>query len=110
MQHQTSNNITTFLCKANVANCVKSVNTFMANEGAAQHIIINLLECAEIKLAEVLLFVSLSELHRANRKSFVVVTTEVSLDDVPENFMLVPTLQEALDVIEMEEIERDLGF
>ena len=32
------------------------------------------------------------------------------MDDFPDNFNIVPTLQEAEDVIEMENIERDLGF
>jgi hypothetical protein len=32
------------------------------------------------------------------------------MDHVPEELMIVPTYQEAMDVLEMEEIERDLGF
>ncbi len=43
-------------------------------------------------------------------KSFVLVTNSISYEEAPENLSLVPTLQEAKDVIEMEEIERDLGF
>ena len=34
----------------------------------------------------------------------------VDADDFPETFNIVPTLQEAKDVLEMEEIERELGF
>jgi hypothetical protein len=29
---------------------------------------------------------------------------------MPDEIVVVPTLQEAYDIIEMEEIERDLGF
>jgi len=36
------------------------------------------------------------------------VTNKVSYDDVPEEMCVVPTIQEANDLIEMEEIERDL--
>ncbi|CAN0606593.1 unnamed protein product, partial [Ectocarpus sp. 12 AP-2014] len=43
-------------------------------------------------------------------QSFVLVSDKVSYDDVPEEINLVPTLQEARDVVEMEEIERDLGI
>jgi hypothetical protein len=43
-------------------------------------------------------------------KSFVLVTNSISYEEAPENLSLVPTLQEAKDLIEMEEIERDLGF
>jgi hypothetical protein len=34
----------------------------------------------------------------------------VNVDDFPETFNIVPTLVEAEDVIEMENIQRDLGF
>ena len=34
----------------------------------------------------------------------------VDADEVPEEIIVVPTLQEARDIIEMEEIERDLGI
>jgi len=34
----------------------------------------------------------------------------LSYDEVPEEISVVPTLQEAKDLIEMEEIERDLGI
>ena len=48
--------------------------------------------------------------HRATKQSFVIVTNTVNPDDIPEELFVVPTLQEAEDIIEMEEIERDLGF
>jgi hypothetical protein len=38
------------------------------------------------------------------------INDSASMDHVPEELMIVPTHQEALDVLEMEEIERDLGF
>ena len=54
--------------------------------------------------------ISFLEVARKHTKSFVLVSDKVSYDDVPEEINLVPTLQEARDVIEMEEIERDLGL
>ncbi|MDH3323482.1 MAG: ribonuclease Z, partial [Flavobacteriaceae bacterium] len=42
--------------------------------------------------------------------SFVIVSDKVNLDGIPDEIIVVPTMQEAYDVIEMEEIERDLGF
>jgi len=38
------------------------------------------------------------------------VSNKVNLDDVPEALVVVPTIQEAHDMIEMEDMERDLGF
>ena len=35
---------------------------------------------------------------------------EIDIDDFPESINIVPTLQEAKDIMEMEAIERDLGF
>jgi hypothetical protein len=43
-------------------------------------------------------------------KSFVVVVGTMSVSQLPEDIATAPTLQEALDIIEMEEIERDLGY
>ncbi|HAT63224.1 MAG TPA: ribonuclease Z, partial [Flavobacteriaceae bacterium] len=41
---------------------------------------------------------------------FVIVNNAINPDDIPDEMIVVPTLQEAADIIEMEEIERDLGF
>lgn len=60
--------------------------------------------------SDVQLFDSLSEKHRSNKKSFVLVMNHADIDDLEDDIIIVPTLQEAHDVIEMEEIERDLGF
>lgn len=51
-----------------------------------------------------------AEAQRDRKKSFVVVTTAVDISEVPEELNVVPTLGEAEDLIQMEEIERDLGF
>lgn len=51
-----------------------------------------------------------SNTHKATGKSFVVVTNMLSYSQVPETLDVVPTLQEAKDVIEMEDIQRDLGL
>jgi len=73
-----------------------------------ENLIINLFSLSGLTPAELLKFLELSDKHRANKKSFVLVTNKVSYEDVPEELLVVPTLQEAKDIIEMEEIERDL--
>ena len=40
----------------------------------------------------------------------MLVNNHINPDIVPEEIMVVPTIQEAIDVIELEEIQRDLGF
>lgn len=58
----------------------------------------------------ILLFLKYAEEHQNNGTSFVVISKDVTIDDFPETFNIVPTLVEAEDVIEMEDIQRDLGF
>lgn len=57
------------------------------------------------------LFEDLKSKHKSNKKSFVVVFENADFNEIDEeNVIVVPSLQEAFDIIEMEEIERDLGF
>jgi len=74
------------------------------------HLIINLFSFSEITSNDILEFLQLSNTHRAANKSFVLVTNKVEYDQVPDEICLVPTVQEAKDIIEMEEIERDLDL
>lgn len=61
-------------------------------------------------LKDILLFLELSNRHRKAKKSFVLVVKDFDFNEAPDEIVVVPTLQEAHDIIEMEEIERDLGF
>jgi hypothetical protein len=72
------------------------------------HIIVNLFSFSKLTSNDVLEFLELSDVHRKTKKSFVLVTEKVSYDEVPDKIVVVPTIQEAKDIIEMEEIERDL--
>tara|TARA_B110000240_G_C13421924_1_gene419859 strand:+ start:194 stop:526 length:333 start_codon:yes stop_codon:yes gene_type:complete len=57
-----------------------------------------------------LLFLSIAEQKKENGTSFVLVCKTINIDDYPESFNIVPTLLEATDIIEMEAMERELGF
>lgn len=72
------------------------------------HLIVNLFSFSKLMAGDLLEFLQLAETHKKAKKSFVLVTDKVSYDDIPLEINVVPTLQEARDVIEMEEIERDL--
>ncbi len=73
-----------------------------------ENLIINLTAFTNLSPAGAMKFQELSDKHRAGNKSFVLVSDKVTYDDLPEELLVVPTLQEARDLIEMEEIERDL--
>jgi hypothetical protein len=75
-----------------------------------QNLIIDLLPYTNLSLEQLLMFIELSNKHRILNHSFVIVNNALDPDILPDEIMVVPTLLEAQDVIEMEEIERDLGF
>lgn len=75
-----------------------------------ENLVIDLLEFENISAKELLHFLPLSKQHRSDKKSFVIVNKAVNIDEVPEELLVVPTLPEAEDIVQMEEIERDLGF
>lgn len=74
------------------------------------NIIVNLFSFTDLTAGDISEFLLLSKEQQVNKKSFVLVTDKVAYDEVPEEINLVPTLQEAKDLIEMEEIERDLDL
>lgn len=74
------------------------------------NVIINLSVINPISLQDIVEFLEVSNRHRRAKHSFVIVTDQANLDEMPDEIVVVPTLKEAYDVIEMEEIERDLGF
>lgn len=74
------------------------------------NIIVNLTSLKPLTAKDVVEFLQISNLHRKAKHSFVIVTDKIKLDDIPDKLVIVPTMQEAYDIIEMEEIERDLGF
>jgi hypothetical protein len=75
-----------------------------------KNLIIDLLKYDKVTLMDLISFLELSNKHRATKQSFVMVNTALSMDEIPDELLIVPTIQEAQDVIGMEEIERDLGF
>ncbi|MDT0690683.1 ribonuclease Z [Salegentibacter sp. F188] len=80
------------------------------NDFRKKNVVVNLEEYTELQLDEILGFLELSNVHKNGKRSFVIVNNALHMDKVPEELMVVPTLQEAEDVIQMEEVQRDLGF
>jgi len=74
------------------------------------NIILNLTSLRFLSTRDVVEFLQLSNTHRSAKHSFVLVSNKIDLDDIPEELVIVPTLQEAYDIIEMEDMERNLGF
>jgi hypothetical protein len=64
----------------------------------------------DLTLKDIKLFSPLSNNIKKAKKSFVLVISDIDYNAVPDTLTVVPSLLEAKDIIEMEEIERDLGF
>lgn len=75
-----------------------------------QNVVLDLQKYSDFDLQQLLMFLKTSNLHRKTKHSFVMVNQSIDPDVVPFEMVVVPTIQEAEDIIEMEEIERDLGF
>ena len=74
------------------------------------NIIVNLSSLNTLTLDNIIAFLQLSNDHRKSKHSFVLVNDKINLASTPDEIVVVPTLREAYDIIEMEDMERDLGF
>lgn len=79
------------------------------NSYSSANIIVDLTLFQSVSPKELAGFLALAKAQRKAKKSFVIIA-ETDYDKVSDKLVVVPTLQEAHDMIEMEEIERDLGF
>jgi hypothetical protein len=75
-----------------------------------QNIVLELSQNINLQLEELLHFLNISNFHKSTKLSFVIINNAINPDNIPDEMTVVPTLQEAEDIIEMEEIERELGF
>ena len=74
------------------------------------NIIIDIRMHKNLSVKEINSFMPLSKIHKKAKKSFVIVTSDLDHNAVSDKIAVVRSLLEAHDIIEMEEIERDLGF
>ena len=75
-----------------------------------QNIILDLSHTKSLTIAELDLFKDLVESHKIGNKSIIIVSDVIDFNKVPNSLLVVPSVLEAHDMIEMDEIERDLGF
>jgi hypothetical protein len=75
-----------------------------------EHLIVQLSNSFNITKEDFSLLLSISASKKESGISFVIISTSANIDDFPEHFNITPTLQEARDILEMEAMERELGF
>jgi len=74
------------------------------------NIIIDLSSDSTVTENDLKAFLPLSKAHKKAKKSFIIVASDLDFNAISDKLAVVPSLLEAHDIIEMEEIERDLGF
>lgn len=74
------------------------------------NIILDIALHKDLTIKQINSFLPLIKMHSKAKKSIVIVADDVHFTNVSEHITIVPTLLEAHDIIDMEEIERDLGF
>lgn len=75
-----------------------------------ENTIVDISTISNLSIKEINTFLPFAKSYKKNKKSFIIVATNIDFNKVSDKISVVPTLQEAHDMIEMEEIERDLGF
>jgi len=74
------------------------------------NLILDISEKFNIDFLNLSVFLPLNKQHKQNGTSFVVIFTNAFEEDLLDELDIVPTLTEAIDIIEMDNISRDLGF
>lgn len=94
----------------------KSIKDFISQlnndypELLAKNVIVDLSSIKIDKVSEILVFLTFAKKHVNHGTSFVIIASGFNIDALPDELVVAPTMVEALDIIEMDEIGRDLGF
>ncbi len=91
-------------------NFIISLETKINNQLRDENMIIDLLDFSELTSDLLNLFLKLIVICQKSNNSFVIVNNHINLNEVSGEIMVVPTIQEAKDIVEMEIIERELGM
>ncbi|MDA9804227.1 ribonuclease Z [Flavobacteriaceae bacterium] len=94
----------------NFEDFITSLNPKSNVQLSGKNIIIDLLEFDGFCLEKLSLFSELATIFRKYNNSFVIVNNQINLNEIPDDILVVPSLQEAEDIVEMETIERELGM
>ncbi len=74
------------------------------------HKIVQFSNNMDLVASNIALFLSVANEHKKSGISFVVICNGIAIDEIPDEINVVPSVTEAEDLLEMEAIERDLGF
>lgn len=100
------------ICVPNNESLMDFFNNFKKNypEFLTKNVIVDLTKIKNIINSEIMLFHETAKAHLKKNTSFVIIYAHNNPDLLPDEIITVPTLLEAVDIIELDEISRDLGF
>jgi hypothetical protein len=110
MKIEKKENYTIFTTEKSILSEVLNAFSNNIQKYLTENVFLHISDNLNIKTEDFLVFLNTASVKKANGTSFVIIITSLNIDDLPEEINVVPTLQEAEDILEMENIERELGF
>jgi len=110
MNIQQKENYTLFTSQSSVLSEVLNTLSEALQKHTRENIVLQISDNLNITVNNFSVFLNIASEKKANKTSFVLIIKSLNIDDLPEEINIVPTLQEAEDILEMENIERELGF
>jgi MFS superfamily sulfate permease-like transporter len=95
--------------EGNIVDFLEKINN-QYNSYKEHNLILDLSNDKSVDVKSIKIFSDLTKKHKKEKKSLVLVVKDLDYNKVPVSITVVPTQLEAQDLIEMDEIERDLGF
>lgn len=95
--------------EGNIVEFLEKINN-QYNSFKEHNLILDISHDKSVDVKSIKIFSDLVKRHKKEKKSLVFVVQDLDYNKVPVSITVVPTLLEAQDLIEMDEIERDLGF
>jgi hypothetical protein len=87
------------------------LKTIRITDYEKENLILNFLNIFEVSSDQMDSFSEISSHKKEHGTSFIIIAENIEIDDLEdETLSVVPTLGEAEDTLEMDAIERDLGF
>ena len=80
------------------------------NSFKEQNLILDISKDENLNIKDLKEAKDLAKKHKKEKKTMDFVAENIDFNEIPDYLLVVPSILEAHDIIEMEEIERDLGF
>lgn len=108
MKITTADKYTLLLAETNFDTFYQEVSTVL-DQYTNSNIILDFSDI-DVSESEITSLTKIAEIQAENEQSFAIILPKFDADKFDEELNVVPTLTEAVDIIDMDEMTRDLGF